>query len=358
MDNLSEKVEVTILYNDACDLVEKKDHEGKKWLYEYGANGLLSKVTRPDKNEVTFEYDPLGRRVSKTYKDKTTKFLWDGNKVIHEWKEYETEQQSTAQNIITWLYKDGSFVPIGKLTENDSYSIVTDHLGTPTEMYNSKGERVWKVIKDIYGRTRHKVGGETPETDCQIRYQGQYEDYEAGVYYNRFRYYMPDEGMYSQRDPIGIAGGNPSLYGYVWDSTKQVDVFGLDVAQGVGNNVNGPWAGDDIGSSLRNVGNNSVVDIIVTDDIIRNAMKDAELQTVQTAVSKPPIQNYVDRILAGEVDVPPIKVNNGVIIDGNHRYIAGKITGIDIPTTGGGTTSKSIIDWNDVFLDPVAWGNR
>ncbi len=40
---------------------------------------------------------------------------------------------------------------------------------------------------------------------------------------------MPEESMYSQRDPIGIAGGNPSLYSYVWDSTREVDVFGSKV---------------------------------------------------------------------------------------------------------------------------------
>ncbi len=39
---------------------------------------------------------------------------------------------------------------------------------------------------------------------------------------------MPEESMYSQRDPIGIAVGNPSLYGYVWDSTREIDIFGLD----------------------------------------------------------------------------------------------------------------------------------
>ena len=32
--------------------------------------------------------------------------------------------------------------------------------------------------------------------------------------YNRFRYYLPDEGIYTQRDPIGLAGGNPTVYGY------------------------------------------------------------------------------------------------------------------------------------------------
>ena len=42
--------------------------------------------------------------------------------------------------------------------------------------------------------------------DCPFRYQGQYEDSETGLYYNRFRYYSPDEGMYISQDPIRRAG--------------------------------------------------------------------------------------------------------------------------------------------------------
>lgn len=70
-------------------------------------------------------------------------------------------------------------------------------------------------------------------------------------------------------------------------------------------------------------------------------------------VSKPVIQNYVDRILKGETDVPPIKV------DGNHRYIASRIVGIEIDTIpwSGGNPDK-IISWMDVVLDDFDWGNR
>lgn len=60
-----------------------------------------------------------------------------------------------------------------------------------------------------------------------FRYQGQYEDIETGLYYNRFRYYSPIEGMYTQQDPIGLAGGNPTLYGYVGDPNKYIDPLGL-----------------------------------------------------------------------------------------------------------------------------------
>ena len=33
--------------------------------------------------------------------------------------------------------------------------------------------------------------------------------------------------MYSQRDTIGVEGGNPTIYGYVWNTLQEVDPFGL-----------------------------------------------------------------------------------------------------------------------------------
>ena len=33
--------------------------------------------------------------------------------------------------------------------------------------------------------------------------------------------------MYTQRDPIGLAGGNPTTYGYVFNTLKHIDPFGL-----------------------------------------------------------------------------------------------------------------------------------
>ncbi|WP_159397341.1 hypothetical protein [Sorangium cellulosum] len=56
-------------------------------------------------------------------------------------------------------------------------------------------------------------------------------------------------------------------------------------------------------------------------------MKDAPLASQQSAgISLPNIQRYVDKLFAGEV-APAIKVDGKIIIDGNHRYIAGRILG-------------------------------
>ncbi|CDH26998.1 hypothetical protein XBJ2_110001 [Xenorhabdus bovienii str. Jollieti] len=61
---------------------------------------------------------------------------------------------------------------------------------------------------------------------CNLRFVGQYEDEESGLYYNRFRYYDRETGQYLTPDPIGLAGGvNP--YGYVHNPTGWVDPFGL-----------------------------------------------------------------------------------------------------------------------------------
>jgi RHS repeat-associated protein len=77
---------------------------------------------------------------------------------------------------------------------------------------------------DIYGRVRIFVGRSL--SDCPFRYQGQYEDAETGLYYNRFRYYDPSIGSYISQDPIRLDGEN-RFYSYVHDVNSWFDVFGL-----------------------------------------------------------------------------------------------------------------------------------
>ena len=79
---------------------------------------------------------------------------------------------------------------------------------------------------DVYGKVRTFEGSSL--SDCPFRMQGMYADNELdGLYYNRFRWYDSNAGNYISQDPIGLAGNNPTLYGYVFDTNSQVDVFGL-----------------------------------------------------------------------------------------------------------------------------------
>ncbi|MDU7472159.1 MAG: RHS repeat-associated core domain-containing protein [Paenibacillus macerans] len=69
-------------------------------------------------------------------------------------------------------------------------------------MYNEHGERVWSCELDICGNVQN-IYLQGKSTDCPFRYPGQYKHEETGLYYNRFRYYSPNEGIYTQQDPIG-----------------------------------------------------------------------------------------------------------------------------------------------------------
>lgn len=122
------------------------------------------------------------------------------------------------------MYDGESFTPVAKVTEQERYTIVHDYLGTPTQAYDSKGKPVWEMLLDVYGNAKEYVG---EKCFIPFRYQGQYEDNETKLYYNRFRYYDTNQGNYISQDPIRLAGNNPTIYTYVADTNILSDIFGL-----------------------------------------------------------------------------------------------------------------------------------
>ncbi|WP_407266925.1 RHS repeat-associated core domain-containing protein [Tenacibaculum maritimum] len=209
------------------------------WGYVWYGNGRLKEVKNPDGSVVKMEYDALGRRTSKRAQGKVTRFFWDGNVLLHEWnhKEEDTpavvvdaigmlsyDKVAPIENLVTWVYESGRFVPSAKLVGGERYSILSDYLGTPIQAYDARGNIVWECELDIYGKVRNLHG---EKTFIPFRYQGQYEDVETGLYYNRFRYYSPDTGTYISQDPIGLLGNNPNFYAYVPDVNSKIDPLGL-----------------------------------------------------------------------------------------------------------------------------------
>ena len=207
--------------------------------YEWYGNGMLKSVRTPEGATIRFEYDALGRRTLKETHDTCHRYAWDGNVLLHEWRYDRREKprmekdelgrirydrQEPYTNLITWVYDGGSYTPVAKLTEEGSYTIVQDYMGTPIQALDSKGNVVWDCILDIYGDVLELRG---ERNFIPFRFQGQYEDGETGLYYNHFRYYSPDTGSYICQDPIRLAGNNPTLYGYVEDVNGWIDPFGL-----------------------------------------------------------------------------------------------------------------------------------
>ena len=209
------------------------------YAYTWQGNGMLRSVTRPDGKTVTFRYDALGRRIEKVFDGRVYRYLWDGDVILHEWDYAEADRPNTivtetgevtldrpepVENLISWVYDSDSYVPTAKIVGDKHYSIISDYIGRPVQAYDDNGNIVWQADYDIYGNIRNLHGS---RKFIPFRQLGQYEDDETGLYYNRFRYYDPRIGNYISQDPIRLAGGNPTLYGYVEDCNKLVDILGF-----------------------------------------------------------------------------------------------------------------------------------
>jgi RHS repeat-associated protein len=259
-------------YDTDGNLARKITPEGT-WHYAWDPAGMLKTVVRPDGKTITFRYDALGRRISRTTDGKTTRWIWDGNNPLHEWIQLSPEDiaaleaakpavspaKTTAQlaltahpatgppdepelepkpllpaphEVITWLFDPDTLRPAAKLQGEHAWSIVTDYLGTPTTMLDENGRTVWSADLSIYGQIKNltTADGQT-HTSCPFRWLGQYEDEDTGLYYNRFRYYDPATGTYISHDPIRLAGGL-NICAYVHDPLTWVDPMGLSGCDG------------------------------------------------------------------------------------------------------------------------------
>jgi RHS repeat-associated protein len=223
----------TFGYDPDGNLVEKRAPDGTSWRYRWSAAGQLAAVQGPDGAEVRFQYDALGRRIRKETDTAETRFVWDGDVVLHE--------LSSTEGPTTWFFEPGTQAPVAKEQGGSRWSILTDQLGTPTEAFDEAGQLAWSMQLDAFGVGKPDVA----LTSCPWRWPGQFEDPETGLHYNRFRYYDPQAGTYVSRDPIGMLGGtNP--YQYVADPTSLVDPFGLASECGTDpperhGDFHGPW---------------------------------------------------------------------------------------------------------------------
>ena len=208
------------------DLGIQPKSTGKGILYTWNANGSLRSVLGVDGIRYSFRYDAFGRRITKRRMSSTFHFVWDGNVLLHE---IFKKDNSEHTELTTWVFE--GFVPTAKLVNGKAYSIISDHLGTPIMALDSEGNEVWTRLLDIYGRVKYEFKSSSLGDDIfpfvPFLYQGQYYDFETGLCYNRFRYYSPETGAYISQDPIGLAGGNPTLYGYVFDPNSWIDPLGL-----------------------------------------------------------------------------------------------------------------------------------
>ncbi|MGH3908499.1 MAG: DUF6531 domain-containing protein [Pseudonocardiaceae bacterium] len=209
------------------------------WHYTWDSDDRLAAITTPEGNRWHYCYDPFGRRIAKrlfatneAIPLEQVDFTWDGAILA--------EQTRTGLDLLdahttTWHWEPGRVRPVGQTersplqntpqqwVDDQFNAIITNNLGTPTELVDSAGAIVWHSQTSLWGIT---LQGTTGTIDCPLRFPGQYHDPETGLHYNYLRYYDPTTARYSSNDPFGLAPG-PNPHTYVPNPTLWTDPFGL-----------------------------------------------------------------------------------------------------------------------------------
>jgi len=216
------------------------------WRYTWDSEDRLVGVVTPDGTRWAYRYDPYGRRIAKE------RLAPDGEGVVEQvrftWDGFVPAEQTTLSSDGTakctvWNWERDRFSPVTQVersapelessasgarsqewVDEEFYSIVTDLVGTPSELVDEHGELAWQARTTIWGADLDDPGSR--RAYCPLRFPGQYHDTESALRYNYHRHYDPETGQYASLDPLGLAPG-PNPRAYVPNPLTAVDPLGL-----------------------------------------------------------------------------------------------------------------------------------
>jgi RHS repeat-associated protein len=180
-------------------MLSKSDATGF-WRYVWNSENRLVAVYKNNKT-VRYQYDALGRRVSRHGKGvgTTAKYTYDGQDVILDESSEGTVKYQNGLGIDNKL----------KITSNGiSKYFLQDHLGSTIGLTDSNGNVVSSAGYDSFGNSTNSLG-------TRYQYTGREFDEFTGLYYYRARWYDANLGRFISEDPVGFAGGDINLFGYV-----------------------------------------------------------------------------------------------------------------------------------------------
>jgi RHS repeat-associated protein len=171
------------------------------------------------------EYDPLGRRIRKSFENQRFEFYWDTDRLAAEISadgRLRIYVYSDAFAMVPMMFIDYDSIDADPRTGKRHF-IFCDHISTPVRVEDDSGAVVWKANVEPYGQCEVS---EDSQLRFALRFPGHYFDEETGLHYNRFRSYDPVLGRYLQPDPLGVEAGT-NLYAYARSNPlKWVDLRG------------------------------------------------------------------------------------------------------------------------------------
>ncbi|WP_437878420.1 RHS repeat-associated core domain-containing protein [Sorangium sp. So ce513] len=207
-------------YDEEGRLVRKEvtadaPEAARAWSYGWDGRGLLESIETPDGRRIEFLYDSFARRVQKRVSSQdgttaTTRFVWDGDLLLHELRSVGGEATVEER---TYSFLPETHVPLAhrdavargeERSTGEWVHYINDLSQGPDLLVSGSGDLLGRIDVSVWGSAAPDAAA---KADTPLRFPGQYADPETDVIYNRFRYYDPEAGRYISADPIGLQGG-------------------------------------------------------------------------------------------------------------------------------------------------------
>ncbi len=254
-DRLLQKGDTEYIWDSDGYLIARRTRDpaggpDESWVYTWNDAGLMASATGPALH-VEFSYDSFARRIEKrVYRRppnlgggamptgsitnrgallRRVRFVWDGDKLVHELREEATANGDPIVEERTYWFEDDGFEPWAhkeKRCDNvgrEWFHYVNDPAGTPERLVDEHGNVAVEYSRKAWGRLDPLPGG---RATTPVRMKGQYQDEETGLTYNRFRYYEPALARFVSSDPSRLGGGYNS-FAYCPNPTRWTDPAGL-----------------------------------------------------------------------------------------------------------------------------------
>ena len=187
--------------------------------YQYSIRGELLQVDLPDARVITYEHDPLGRRIAKRVDGAIVeKYLWEGLTRL-------LAVYDGADNLVQrFSYADGR-MPVTMTHGGVTYYLGYDQVGSLRVITDAAGNVVKRIDYDSFGNI---IADTNSGFTVPFGFAGGLHDRDTGLVRFGYRDYDPGTGRWTAKDPIGFAGGDTDLFGYVQNNPVNfVDAYGL-----------------------------------------------------------------------------------------------------------------------------------
>ncbi len=188
--------------------------------YNYSVRNELQSVILPSSTEITYTYDPKGRRIAKSVDSVVTeKYLWGGRTMLL------AIYDDNDDLLVRYEYSNSRLPDSMTTAGGGQYYLHYDQVGSLKAVSNTTGIIVKEINYDSFGVVK---SDSNPSFRSGLGFAGGLLDTHTKLLYFAYRDYNPETGRWNTKDPLLFNGGDSNLYAYVQnDPVNFTDRLGL-----------------------------------------------------------------------------------------------------------------------------------